>query len=111
MCPRNEQSSTGQPNPLQSGSSLKDMAHEALLALAHLDGARLEELAAFCQALTIRGPMSAAAESPLRDRATHRELALLGRLLNLTKANLLVLRQLHLAPEERMEYRLDLERT
>lgn len=63
---------------------------EAMRSLVHLDAARLEELAIACRALTRDERQDTVARDGT-DRETQFELAALGRMVDLTEANLRVL--------------------
>lgn len=86
---------------------LKAMVLEASRALAHLDAERLEELALSCSALN-REQIHGDAESRLRlarqARGSRQEMALLASVLEATRANLRVLRQLSAMRDGRLEY-------
>ncbi len=88
----------------QAGSDLKEILQEASRALALLDADRLEELALFCQELK-RNPIRADFGEQARLAAdTRRELTVLGRVLEATRANIRVLRTLRKTREDRFEY-------
>lgn len=84
---------------------MKEIVQEASQALAHLDAGRLEELAHSCHALNreLRQPN---ARVRLFDEACsgQREMALLACVLDATRANLRVLRQLSAMRADRVEY-------
>ena len=92
---------------------LKELVAEASRALARLDADRLEELAVSCQALN-REPASG---GPVRRKAlagqareAQRDLAVFGRVLEATRANLGVMRRLRELRMGRIGYG-DRERT
>jgi hypothetical protein len=84
---------------------MKQIVQEASQALAHLDAERLEELAHSCHALNreLRQPD---AKIRLFDeaRTSQREMGLLASVLDATRANLRVLRQLSAMRVDRVEY-------
>ena len=86
---------------------LKEIVLEASRALAHLDADRLEELAVSCDALN-REQIHADAESRLRlareASGSRQQMALLACVLEATRANLRVLRQLSAMQNGRLEY-------
>jgi len=86
---------------------LKELVVEASRALACLDAARLEELALSCQALN-RDPEPASAddrrELARQAREAKNDLAVLGRVLEVTRANLNVMRRLRDLRQGRREY-------
>jgi hypothetical protein len=92
-----------QPNAARP--RMKEIVQEASQALAHLDAERLEELAHSCHSLNreLRQPD---ARMRLFDeaRASQREMALLATVLDATRANLRVLRQLSAMRADRVEY-------
>jgi hypothetical protein len=77
---------------------LKAIVREASVALAHLDAARLEELAASCHALTTDPPAARVAQEAAG------EMAMLGRLLEATRANAMVMRRLRALHAVHVEY-------
>src|SRR6185437_2419696 len=77
---------------------LKVMVREACLALTQLNAARLEELAASCEALTF-APVNAP-----EARAAQREMAMLGRVLEATRANAEVMQRLRAMHAAGIEY-------
>ena len=81
---------------------------EAAQLLARLDVARLEELALSCQALN--EDSSPELQQALRDgsRSAARDMALLAKLLESTRANAAVMARLRKMHENRMEYAADL---
>ncbi len=86
---------------------LKALVAEASHALARLDAARLEELAASCRALSGEiAPMSAEERALLADeaRAAVGEMAVLGRVLEATRANIRVMKRLRELRMGRLEY-------
>jgi len=89
----------GRAIPLSTGSrpDLKSTIREASRALALLDTARLEELAASCRALSGRASLPEA-----KDAAS--DMAVLSRVLEATRANLEVMRRLSAMRAGRMEY-------
>ena len=101
-----------QEPPLTSRhSTLKDLILEASRALSHLDANRLEELALACQTLNRdvleRDPVqlkeSSAALAHEASEAQS-ELAIFGRVLEATRANLAVMNRLRELREGRLEY-------
>jgi hypothetical protein len=86
---------------------LKELVVEASRALASLDAQRLEELALSCQALNSDlGSVDAGqrAELARQAREAEQDLALLGRVLEATRANLNVMRRLRDLRQGRLEY-------
>lgn len=88
-------------------SELKEIVLEASRALAHLDADRLEELAVSCAVLN-REQIHADSESRLRlareASGSRQQTALLGCVLEATRANLRVLRQLSAMQDGKPEY-------
>ncbi len=89
-------------------SSLKDLVAEATRSLSHLDADRLEELAMSCRALN-RDLQHLDEGDRTRLAADAREatgdLAVLGRVLEATRANLRVMNRLQELRSARLEYR------
>jgi hypothetical protein len=86
---------------------LKEVVAEASRALALLDACRLEELALSCQALNGALPSASAAENiDLRRQAgeAQAEMAVFGRVLEATRANLNVMNRLRELRMGRLEY-------
>ena len=86
---------------------------EASRALAHLDADRLEELARCCQSLNRTAVSSGVAERAALGReaqASMREMEILARVLEATRANLRVLRRLRDMRSEPIEYTAPLGR-
>ena len=86
---------------------LREIVAEASRALVQLDAERLEELALSCQALNRRLPESVTklTPDPAQTRAAKREMATLGRILEVTRGNLRVLRQLRHFEQGFLEYK------
>jgi len=85
---------------------LKAIVSEASVALARLDADRLEEMALSCEAL-IGVPETSLTVLRLRECEAgnaHRNMAIFGRVLEETSANLHVMRRLHGSRAERLEY-------
>ena len=87
--------------------NLREMITEASLSLARLDADRLEELALSCQALNrdhalVTGKYGA--QSAWNAGEAAREMALFGRVLAATRANLDVVKQLQRMRERTREY-------
>jgi hypothetical protein len=89
----------GRAIPFLTGSrpDLKSSIREASQALALLDSARLEELAVSCRALNGQASLP-----EVKDTAS--DMAVLGRVLEATRANLEVMRRLSAMRAGRMEY-------
>jgi hypothetical protein len=86
---------------------LKQLVSEASRALASLDANRLEELAVSCQALNRDlAPRSAAERAVLARQAREAagDLAVFGRVLEATRANLKVMRRLRQLHDGRFGY-------
>jgi len=86
---------------------LKALVAEASQALARLDAARLEELAASCRALSGEAAPGSVEESALlaeEARAAVGEMAVLGRVLEATRANIRVMKRLRELRLGRLEY-------
>jgi aminopeptidase N len=84
-------------NVLVFHSGLKALVVEASRALAQLDAARLEELALCCQALNrdLQGAdPPARAEIARQARAAQADLAVFGRVLEATRANIAVMNRI-----------------
>lgn len=86
---------------------LKELVVEASQALARLDAGRLEELALSCQALnreiaTAGGSDRARLTFEARDAAA--DMAVFGRVLEVTRANLQVMNRLRELRQGRIEY-------
>jgi hypothetical protein len=93
---------TGHINP-----ELRELVAEASCALARLDAGRLEELALSCEALNRGlGPMSAGEKAQLARQAREAasDMAVFGRVLEATRANLNVMRKLRELRTDRLEY-------
>lgn len=86
---------------------LRELVVEASLALARMDAERLEELALSCQALN-RDPAPASAaereEFARQARDAAGDMAILGRVLEATRANLDVMSRLWERRDGRLEY-------
>ncbi|MGA8728251.1 MAG: hypothetical protein WB608_05830 [Terracidiphilus sp.] len=83
---------------------LKEIVVEASQALARLDAARLEELALSCQAFNrMPEPNERAARAQEAGEAA-REMAVLGRVLEATRANLRVMKRLQELRAGQLEY-------
>jgi hypothetical protein len=83
---------------------LKEIIREASRALALLDSVRLEELALSCHALNRRPMPKGIAEQARIGSDARRDLAVFGRMLEATQANLTVLRRTRRLREARLEY-------
>jgi hypothetical protein len=83
---------------------LKDIILEASRALALLDSNRLEELALSCQALNRCPFREDFAWQARQAREAQRDLAVFGRVLDATRANIAVLRASRKSREGRLEY-------
>jgi hypothetical protein len=77
---------------------VKQFLGEASVALAHLDAERLEEMALSCEALTQEEAGSSGPEELETD------IAILDRVIEATRANLTVMRQLSETRGSRLEY-------
>ena len=87
--------------------ALKDVVAEASLALARLDADRLEELAASCQLLNRELQTASGAERERLRReaqAAAGEMAIYGRVLEATRANLNVIERLRELGAGSLEY-------
>lgn len=104
MCPRIEQPGhrMRQSAVWRLGSDLKEIAREASQALAHLEGERLEELVVACRTLNCDEYRKALTKDGM-DEETSSSFAVLGRMVELTKASLQVLYRTRAG---RMEYGL-----
>jgi hypothetical protein len=86
------------------GLDVKQIIQEASRSLALLDADRLEELALSCQALN-RRPIGEDFRAQARAGSeARRDLAVLGRVLEATRANIGVMRRLRTSRESRLEY-------
>jgi hypothetical protein len=86
---------------------LKELVVEASHALAHLDAARLEELALSCQALNRELPLLDSGDrSQLASQAREasQEMEIFARVLEATRSNLNVMKRLHELRDGRLEY-------
>jgi hypothetical protein len=91
----------------QANPALKEIVVEASRALARLDAARLDELARSCQALTLAPPpVSAEGQKRLARQAREAEsdMAVFGRVLEATRANLKVMNRLREMRLQKLEY-------
>jgi hypothetical protein len=90
----------------RNSPQLREMMVEASLALARMDAERLEELALFCQALdrdlAAHGEAKRGLERMAREALG--EMAVLGRVLDATRANLEVMDRLRERSRGRREY-------
>jgi len=87
-----------------TGFDVKQIIQEACRSLALLDADRLEELALSCQALN-RCPIREGFRAQARVGSEVRwDLAVLGRVLEATRANIGVMRQSYRSRESRLEY-------
>jgi len=77
---------------IEGRPELKELVREASRALASLDAGRLEELALSCQALNRELPPSS--ELVIQAREAARDMAVFGRVLEATRANLQVMNRL-----------------
>jgi hypothetical protein len=86
---------------------LRELIVEASLSLARLDADRLEELALSCQALNrnMTPVVENRAKLARHTREVVGEIAVFGRVLEATKANLEVLNRLRELREGKLEYR------
>lgn len=87
--------------------ALKQLVTEASRALAQLDADRLEELALSCEALNRElTPVALGADETLSTEARMLgpDLAVLARVLEVTQANLEVMRQVREMRSQRLEY-------
>ncbi len=92
---------------LQRHPELKELVVEASRALACLDAGRLEELALSCQALNRDLPQTSVeerAELACQAREAVQDLAVLARVLEVTRANLKVMNRLRDLRAGRLEY-------
>lgn len=91
---------------VRNADELKALVGEASQALARLDAERLEELALSCRALH-RGlqPGDTQAMTPEAAREARRQMAVFGRVLEVTHGNLEVLRQIRSFEAGLLEYR------
>ena len=86
-----------EPESHREHGKLKDLVVEASRALARLDADRLEELAVSCQLLNRELPSNSPARSRVlarQAREAQRDMAVFGRVLEATRANLSVMRRL-----------------
>jgi hypothetical protein len=83
----------------------RDIAIEAVNALARMDAERLEELARRCRALD-PGPERATSAALANQK---RELAVLARVLEATRSNASVIRRLRASGSQDIEYRCERE--
>ena len=90
----------------RTNPELRELVVEASLALARLDAERLEELALSCQALNRDLVQGAAerAEWTRQARDASGEMAVFGRVLDATRANLEVMKRLRERRTARLEY-------
>ena len=90
--------------PLLQRSSLRAIVREASRALALLDAARLEELAAAC--IRLNRDLASPPGNPLAGQAREAsaDMAVFARVLDATRANLEVMRRLRDLREGRLEY-------
>jgi hypothetical protein len=87
---------------------LKELVAEASQALARLDAGRLEELALACQALNrdlVLGDQDSRKALAAESREAQGDMAVFGRVLDATRANLHVMNRLRELREGRLEYR------
>lgn len=92
---------------VMSRPKLKELVREASKALACLDAERLEELALSCQALNRDlAPVTEQERKTLADQArdASRDMAVFGRVLEATRANLQVMSRLRDLRLERQEF-------
>lgn len=91
---------------VRNTDELKALVGEASQALARLDAERLEELALSCRALH-RGlqPGDTQTMTPEAVREARRQMAAFGRVLEVTRGNLEVLRQIRSFEAGLLEYR------
>jgi len=90
-----------------AGPELKELVAEASQALARLDADRLEELALSCRILNrdlIAGSAERRAELVRQAGDAREKMALFGRVLDVTRANLNVMNRLKELREVRLEY-------
>ena len=95
------------PLSFGSGPALGALVREASNALARLDTARLTELAEACEALNRELPASGSAQSQAwaaEAREALNDLAVFGRVLEVTRSNLRVMERLRELHEGRVEY-------
>jgi len=88
--------------------ALKELVLEASRALVLLDADRLEELALSCQALNRELAAPDMLERPAlatEAREAVGDMAVFARVLEVTRANLNVMRRLHESHRDRLEYR------
>lgn len=91
--------------PSAARPRMKEIVQEASRALAHLDAERLEELAHSCHALNRELQQPDARIRLFEEaRSSQRQMALLASVLDATRANLRVLRQLSAMRIDRVEY-------
>lgn len=86
---------------------LRELVVEASLALARLDAARLEEMALSCQALNgglVQAGNGERVEWERQAREARGEMAVFGRVLDATRANLEVMNRLRERRAARLEY-------
>ena len=86
---------------------LHDLVAEASRALAHLDADRLEELSLFCRALNqkLPGAMSTVRHWSARQKQTiGQEVRTFSRVLEVTRGNLCVMRQVRDLEQGLLEY-------
>jgi len=89
--------------PRHLNPKLQEVLAEASLALAGLDADRLEELALSCQALNQDGTTVVKSGAQLA-RQVEKEMAVFGRVLEATRANLEVVNRVRELREGRLEY-------
>jgi len=100
-----------QSGECQGNPSLRAIVAEASQALALLDTQRLEELALSCQALNrtlTAGDVDSGTRRDLARQASEAsaDMAVLGRVLDATRANVNVMKRLHEMHSEQLEYRV-----
>jgi hypothetical protein len=97
-----------QPEEFPTTTPLKEIAGEASQALAHLDVDRLEALAASCRAISRDLESRATATRPpmtVQPREAAREMAVLARILDATRANIDVMEHTSAFRSESLEYK------
>jgi hypothetical protein len=89
---------------IEGQPELRELVREASRALACLDAGRLEELALSCQALN-RDPAAERTALARQAREAVGDLAVFGRVLEATRANLQVMNRLRELRAGRLEYK------
>jgi hypothetical protein len=104
----------GETRAGETGPELRALVVEASHALALLDAARLEELARSCEALNrelsfSHADMRLRSEMARQAREAAKDMAVFGRVLDVTRANLNVMNRLREMRMGRLEYTVQVE--